>query len=253
MKQKTGYRALNPDKLTGSIDQIALQVGSSFPGAGLAGLAIDLSAVARDVIDLASEIRKPIWLVRVVAGVLILLALLWPLILAPFLDFKETFTSLAEFLEATDAGLHMILVMGAGVVFLVSWENRIKRNKALDSIATLRSIAHIIDMHQITKDPDFDVNSHTESEVIRTVKSDSELAVYLDFCSDMLSVIGKLGAYHIQYYRDRVVLDAVNEIESLSNGLSRKLWQKIMVINHIAEVHAREDRLRESGDENHVS
>ena len=76
----------------------------------------------------------------------------------------------------------------------------------------------------------------------KTVKTDSQLAIYLDFCSDMLSAIGKLGAYHLQYYRDHVVLDAVNEIESLSNGLSRKLWQKIMVINHMAEVHAREEQ-----------
>jgi hypothetical protein len=60
----------------------------------------------------------------------------------------------------------------------------------------------------------------------------------------MLSAVGKLGAYHLQYYRDRAVLEAVNEIESLGNGLSRKLWQKIMVINHMAEVHAREAQLR---------
>lgn len=167
--------------------------------------------------------------------------------LAPFLDFKETFTGLAEFLEATDAGLHMILVIGAGVIFLVSLENRIKRNKALDALSTLRSIAHIIDMHQITKDPGFEPRVGDENRKVddgETVKTDSELAIYLDFSSDMLSAVGKLGAYHLQYYRDRAVLEAVNEIESLGNGLSRKLWQKIMVINHMAEVHAREAQLR---------
>ena len=156
MKIKEGYRALDPGKLKGSIDKIAAQVGAAFPDSGLAGLAKDMTLVTRETIVLADEIRKPMWLVRVMASVLILLALVWPLILAPFLDFKETFTSLAEFLEATDAGLHMILVIGAGVIFLVSVENRIKRNRALDSLSTLRSIAHIIDMHQITKDPGFD-------------------------------------------------------------------------------------------------
>lgn len=243
MKLKKGYRALDPGKLKGSIEKIANQVRIVFPDSGLSGLAGDMTLVTNETIELADEIRKPMWWVRGVAAVLILLALIWPLLLAPFLDFKETFTSLAEFLEATDAGLHMILVIGAGVIFLVSWEDRIKRNKALDSLSTLRSIAHIIDMHQINKDPGFEPIEDEDSRLVddgKTVKNDSELAIYLDFCSDMLSVIGKLGAYHLQYYQDRVVLEAVNEIESLSNGLSRKLWQKIMVINHMAEVHARE-------------
>ena len=75
MKQKTGYRALDPIKLTGSIDKMAEQVGMAFPGSGLEGLAMDMSSVTRDTIELVDEISKPMWWVRIVAGILILLAL----------------------------------------------------------------------------------------------------------------------------------------------------------------------------------
>ncbi|MGB0991933.1 MAG: hypothetical protein ACPG32_05635 [Akkermansiaceae bacterium] len=241
MSSPLPYRTLDPEKLIRSIDKIAQQVSQSFPHSGLAKLSTNLATLTRESITFADEIRRPMWGLRILVGILILLALIWPLILAPFLDFKETFTSLADFLEATDAGLHMILVIGAGVVFLVGLENRIKRNRTLDVISSLRSTAHIIDMHQITKDPGLDTHQlEKDQNRPRTVKTDSELAIYLDFCSDMLSIIGKLGAFQLQYNHDRVILEAVNEIETLSTGLSSKLWQKIMVINHMAEVHARE-------------
>lgn len=47
----------------------------AFPGSGLEGLAMDMSSVTRDAIELVDEIRKPMWWVRIVAGILILLAL----------------------------------------------------------------------------------------------------------------------------------------------------------------------------------
>ncbi len=99
------------------------------------------------------------------------------------------------------------------------------------------SSAHIIDMHQISKDPG---TEHLEPAPPgqtdhRTVQSDDQLALYLDFSSDMLSLVGKLAAYYAQHLNDRTVLEAVNEIEILTNGISRKLWQKVMIINQIAD------------------
>ena len=56
------------------------------------------------------------------------------------------------------------------------------------------------------------------------------LAIYLDHGGDLLSIIGKLAAYYAQHMQDRVVLDAVNEIETLTSELSQKLWLKILVL-----------------------
>src|SRR6266849_1869827 len=96
-------------------------------------------------------------------------------------------------------------------------------------------MAHIIDMHQLTKDPDrwgsADVNNGalTRPELIR----------YLDFCSDLLALISKAAALHVQDFDDSVTLAAVNEIEDLTAGLSRKIWQKIMILDRIVAPQAR--------------
>jgi hypothetical protein len=46
----------------------------------------------------------------------------------------------------------------------------------------------------------------------------------------MLSLIGKIAALYIQHFNDPVVISTVNEIEELTTGLSRKIWQKIMIL-----------------------
>jgi hypothetical protein len=61
--------------------------------------------------------------------------------------------------------------------------------------------------------------------------SDFELSRYLDYCSEMLSLVGKIAALYVQRFDDPVVLAAVDEIEDLTTGISRKIWQKIMIIN----------------------
>jgi hypothetical protein len=46
----------------------------------------------------------------------------------------------------------------------------------------------------------------------------------------MLSVTGKVAALYAQDLEDGVVLAAVNEVEDLTTGLSRKVWQKLMIL-----------------------
>ncbi len=59
------------------------------------------------------------------------------------------------------------------------------------------------------------------------------LADYLGYSGDLLSIIGKLAAYYAHDFKDRVVLDAVNEIEILSSSLSNKIWLKILVLREL--------------------
>jgi len=59
-----------------------------------------------------------------------------------------------------------------------------------------------------------------------------ELQRYLDYCSEMLSLVGKVAAIYAQSFDDGVALASANEVESLTTGLSRKIWQKIMVLNN---------------------
>jgi len=113
--------------------------------------------------------------------------------------------------------------LGLAVLFLANVETRIKRRRALAALHELRSIAHIVDMHQLTKDPDQFLAQGTMTRF--------ELSRYLDYCAELLSLTSKVAALYVQDSQDPVLLDAVNDVETLTTGLSRKIWQKIIIID----------------------
>jgi hypothetical protein len=84
-------------------------------------------------------------------------------------------------------------------------------------------------MHQLTKDP----ATLTQECAPPRAMTPFELTRYLDYCAEMLALIGKLAALYADRMRDSVVIDAVTEIENLTTGLARKIWQKISLIGEI--------------------
>ena len=117
-------------------------------------------------------------------------------------------------------------------MFLVTAENRLRRRQALGFIRELRAVAHIVDMHQLTKDPDrlLHAVTDTDSSPRRSLNRD-ELGRYLDYCSELLSLTSKLAALYAERFNDSVILQAVDEVEALTLGLSSKIWQKIMMLD----------------------
>ena len=55
----------------------------------------------------------------------------------------------------------------------------------------------------------------------------------LDYCSELLSLISKIGAIYVQDFADTVALEAVDQLSTLTNGLSRSIWQKIIIIENM--------------------
>ena len=49
----------------------------------------------------------------------------------------------------------------------------------------------------------------------------------------MLSLVGKVAAVYVQQFDDPVALSAASEVESTSTGLSRKIWQKLLILHTI--------------------
>ncbi|HEU0051837.1 MAG TPA: hypothetical protein VFQ39_01625, partial [Longimicrobium sp.] len=145
--------------------------------------------------------------------------------------------NVADFLQAVEAGLNDVVLIGAAIFFLVTVEARIKRRRALGFLRELRAVAHIVDMHQLTKDPGaaVQVGSNTPSSPRRTL-TPYELSRYLDYCSEMLALDSKLAALYAQNFDDPVVLAAVDEVETLCTGLSGKIWQKLVILNRPGEV-----------------
>ena len=124
------------------------------------------------------------------------------------------------------------MFLGIAIFFLVTVEARLKRRKALGSLQQLRSVVHIVDMHQLTKDPErlMSPQPDTSSSPARPM-TPPELGRYLDYCSELLSLTSKIAASFVQSFNDPVVLSTVNEIETLVTGLSGKIWQKITLLD----------------------
>jgi hypothetical protein len=50
----------------------------------------------------------------------------------------------------------------------------------------------------------------------------------------MLSLTGNAAALHARDLDDRVVIEAVNDIEMLATNLSRRIWHKLAVLEAVA-------------------
>ncbi|MFN7966360.1 MAG: hypothetical protein U0V87_11800 [Acidobacteriota bacterium] len=233
------YRALDPAKITATAEALRLRVNERFDGSGLSRVAGELVAETHRAADLSRWLAAPMVWLRVLVG-LVIVAMLAALIGAATVvgPALQGTTSLFELLQGLESGINDLVFMGIGVYFLVGIEERLKRKRALQALHVLRSMAHIIDMHQLTKDPDRALagGPSTDSSPPRTL-SPFELGRYLDYCSEMLAIISKSAALHVQDFRDPVTLAAVDEVEGLTTGLSRKIWQKIMILDRQLPPH----------------
>lgn len=145
-------------------------------------------------------------------------------------------TTIANIIALSEAVFNDIILLGAAIFFLVGMESRQKRKRALEMLNELRVTAHVIDMLQLTKDPSL-INSNLRATVHSPKRSLTkfEMERYLDYSSELASLIAKVGALYSQSLPDEVVVRSVNEIEILCTGLSRKIWQKIMILNQIVD------------------
>ena len=222
---------LDPEQIGQTIDRLCGRIESRFPDSGLGRVGHDLGLIA------AATRQRILWIARPILGLRVAVACLIILIAAlVFVAVADVRTpneplKLVEFVQGLESGINDVILVGAGIFFLVTAERRIKRRRALSAINELRAIAHLIDMHQLTKDPEWVLGRGEQTGVlVPREMSRFELSRYLDYCSEMLSLTSKVAALHIQDFDDEVALAAVNEVEDLTTGLSQKIWQKLMIL-----------------------
>jgi hypothetical protein len=223
--------SLDVDAVARTIELLCRRVEERFPGSGLSRLCRELDRVTDQARERAAWIARPILALRVAVVLLLVLIAAGLAATAVSLHRPKEPLEAFQFIQVLESGINDVVLVGAGVFFVVTIETRIKRRRALEAIRELRAIAHIIDMHQLTKDPEWLVAPGRESALVeRTPMSRFELSRYLDYCTEMLSITGKVAALYIQDFDDDVALAAVNEVENLTTGLSRKIWQKLMIL-----------------------
>ncbi len=224
------YRALDPRRIIQSLEILVRRIEERFPGAGLANVCRDLVDLSKETTVHAQQINRPhlflrfiIWL-AITAGLALLIAVA-QLILAGTKATDDLFGTL----QGIDSGFNIVVLMGATMFFVSSLETRWKQRTALKAIHEFRSIVHVIDMHQLTKDPNMMGAARTSSSPDRDL-TPFELVRYLDYCSEMLSLTAKLASLYAEKLSDPVVLEAVGDIERLTSDLSGKIWQKITIV-----------------------
>jgi hypothetical protein len=223
------YRKLNLYKTVETIEQLKLRIEDRFPDSGLSKVCGELADIAKESTTTIRFISKPIYWLRIGFGLIIItglgtLAYSMSLLKISFEEIK-----IVDLVQAAEASVNDIIFIGAAIYFLFRTETLLKRKKALKALHELRTIAHVIDMHQLTKDPK-SLNSRGTEHSPKRDMNNYELSRYLDYCSEMLSLTSKVSALYVNDYDDEVVLNTINEIEELTSSLSGKVWQKIMIL-----------------------
>jgi uncharacterized integral membrane protein len=228
------YRSLDAGRIVATAHTLRQRITERFPDAGLTQVSGELCAAAEETTARLDRLSRPRWGLRVAIGLLILLIVAVAAVAITRLHLPASFHDLGAFVQVLESAINDVVFVAIAMAFLVTIENRIRRHHALRAIHELRSLAHVVDMHQLTKDPD-----QVISERMSTASSPArgltpfQLNRYLDYCTELLSVISKVAALYAQRLNDPVVLAAVNEVEGLTTGLANKIWQKLVILDRI--------------------
>lgn len=232
------YSKLDSALIRATIARLHDRIRERFPESGLSRVAAEMVHAAKENEAVLDEVRRPIWWLRV-SGFLALLAIVglafW--VVNSFMHMADArHGTFGDLLQAVDSAINEVIFLSLAIYFLISLETRVKRRRALRMLHRFRSLAHILDMHQLTKDPEYVLHDvpMTASSPERLL-SRAELTRYLDYTSELLALVSKLAALHAQDLQDSVVLEAVNDVESLTAGLSRNVWQKITILHGSGE------------------
>ncbi len=249
MKKPRDYRRIDPDKLVETIEELGNRITARLGERGLTRICGELSAVARDAKRRTTKLQRPIWMLRLVpvAATALVVYVTWALhssitLVDASVD-KMLTKELQELMRAirqllSSAALPIALAIPVPLVFAMfafiwSLESRWKRHRALRYLHELRSIIHVIDMHQLTKDP-----HHLADGSDRDHLSGDLLMRYLDYCSELLSLSAKVATLYAESSHDPVVIETVSDLGQITSNLGNKIWQKLNMVERSATATA---------------
>lgn len=227
-------RRLDAVLVQATVARLESRIAARFPDRGLLRLAGELRVLSADVTEGASAVRERLRWVRLVsrlAAVLVLVATVVVFVLA-FRDAVRTGPDRSfEWVPLIESTINDLVFAGLALWFLYALPQRLERGHLLDLLHRLRSLAHIVDMHQLTKDPERLRPDFRPTDATVPIDLDrSSMEHYLDYCSEMLSLVAKVAALCAEESQDSLVLTTVSDLETLTTGMSRKIWQKISLL-----------------------
>ena len=238
----TSYQRLDGHEVRAVIDYLGERIDRYLPRhPGLRSVTAELGDVVDDLLGRANRAGRArtalTWLSRALIVVILLVVVVATGSAVRDGVAEAGALSAFEWLPVVESGINDLVFAGIAIWFLLSLADRVVRSALIGYLHRLRSMAHIIDMHQMSKDPavllpDTVPARPAGGEVVspRTM-SVRDYAIYLDYCSELLSLTAKAAALCAEESTDALVLDTVSEIESMTTGMSRKIWQKISLLH----------------------
>lgn len=224
---------LESAKVVDTLGQLVLRITERFPQSSLSGIARNLHAIAQETDRTIEWIEKPDYLYRGLGFAFIALVLTVLAYAVSELNWAGNL-GIRDFLGLSETIVNELILIGAAVIFIVGIDIRRKRQRIISALSKLRSIAHVIDAHQLAKDPNSLAGASTSTEHSPARELTPYLLKrYLDYCSELLALTSKVAFLYVQRFDDPVSVNAVYELENLTTGLSRKIWQKIMVLETV--------------------
>lgn len=239
--ESTRYRRLDPGQVAATVDQLCSGIDAALPGRSIGKVAAEVRQMVDKVADEAVARRRQYAMLRAASGafvVVIAVATGVAVVLAA-IDAARAAGDLHAFdwSPLLESAINDLGFAAVAIFFLISLPARYRRRHTLHDLHELRSLAHVVDMLQLTKSPD--LLRHSGSATATATATDPEegtdldgpeMRRYLDFYSQLLSLVAKIAALAAQENDDAVVLDTVSEIETLTVGISRKIWQKLSLV-----------------------
>ena len=229
--------SLQAEKIEKAIDDLEQGIKEILPGRKIVDVCQDLKEVIYEAKKKSlrnktqSFTRNKFVKLFFIAALILLATSFITLGLSYLLNFLGSNIGLEEGLQLTDTAITLLLPSIAYIFYRLKDNIKTYRSEVLQDLHKLRMLSHIIDVKQLNKTPEWLDWKEQQSNYGRKLDR-PEKAFYLEFCSQMQSLIGKIAVLYIRDVNDPALITAVNEIETLTTGLSRKTWQKLMLMQN---------------------
>jgi len=142
-----------------------------------------------------------------------------------------------DILAKLDAFCNLILVFTAVFYTLYSLDKAYSKKQISKLLIGLSDFIHLIDMHQINKDPNHlkDDYVNAKHSPVKTLNK-FELQRYLDYTSESIALGSKMAYQVLECFpNDQKIMSRVNELHILCDGITTNIWQKIIILDSIEE------------------
>ena len=145
--------SIHHDKVHETLLRLETRIAERFLNSNLRKVFHHLLEVTEESSENIEWISRPLWLIRGLTYTVIAISIIAIVYGFTLLNYNIENPNFGDILALAESTINDLVLLGAAIFFLLTLENRMKRSRALKKLNELRAMAHVIDMHQLTKDP----------------------------------------------------------------------------------------------------